>query len=112
MTFSDIYICFVPWGNGGKNRPVLVLENSGATVEVLPITSQYENKSPYIKAKYFEITDWEQAGLSKLCYIDTGTSHFYSYQEMQYSRFVGKLTNKDKLRLILFLKNNYNRDIS
>jgi hypothetical protein len=30
----DIFIAYVSWGNGGKNRPVLVLERRDAVVSV------------------------------------------------------------------------------
>lgn len=72
MNPYEIYIAYISWGVAGKRRPVLFIEEDNGYAKTFRITSQYANKSDDIKAKYLEITDWQQAGLSKLSYIDTG----------------------------------------
>ncbi|KRM09899.1 hypothetical protein FD16_GL001493 [Paucilactobacillus suebicus DSM 5007 = KCTC 3549] len=56
----------------GKTRPILILETDGNGIKFFKITSKYENKSAFIKAQYFPITDWNAVGLTKPSYIDTG----------------------------------------
>ncbi|MCL2574303.1 MAG: hypothetical protein FWE34_07125 [Defluviitaleaceae bacterium] len=68
----EIYIAFLSWGDGGKDRPVLILRCGNDGILVYPITTQYESKSETIKYKLFEIKDWELSGLHKVSYIDTG----------------------------------------
>jgi mRNA interferase MazF len=67
----ELFITYLSWGSGGKNRPILVLLLNEDTISVYPITTQYENKSESIKSQYFKIKDWQQAGLDKQSYIDT-----------------------------------------
>jgi hypothetical protein len=45
-------------GTGSKVRPAFVIELNGEIVKTYRITSQYENKSEYIKSRYFEILDY------------------------------------------------------
>jgi hypothetical protein len=57
----EIYIAYIPWGTGGKNRPVLLLEEYTGLVAVYTITSRCETKSaayePNIsKSKRLEIS--------------------------------------------------------
>ena len=72
MDTFDIFIAYVSWSDGGKLRPVLVIEQQEDMLSVFNITTQYEGKSDVIRSKYFKITDWNQAGLNKPSYIDTG----------------------------------------
>ncbi|MDR1702647.1 MAG: hypothetical protein LBR56_07710 [Sporomusaceae bacterium] len=101
----DIYIAYVSWEGGGKRRPVLFLAQEGSYVEIFRITSQYTDKSAILKMRYFEITDWRQAGLTKLSYIDTTVSLEIPAALISEPP-IGKLTENDKRRLIGFL----NRD--
>lgn len=99
----DIFITYISWGAGGKNRPVLVFVLNNNMVEFFPITTQYSNKSKAIRTNYFEIEDWKQAGLSKPSYVDTGTLLSASILILKNNKAIGKLTNNDKERLLSFL---------
>jgi mRNA interferase MazF len=68
----ELFITYISWRSGGKNRPVLVLLLNEDTISVFPVTTQYETKSEFIKSQYFKINDWLQAGLDRQSYIDTG----------------------------------------
>lgn len=59
----DIFITYMSWDGGGKNRPVLAFILSEDTVEIYQITTKYEGKSEAVWAQYFKIDDWAQAGL-------------------------------------------------
>ena len=72
MSPYEIYIIYMAWGSGGKVRPVLAFIVDESTVDIYQITSQYEGKSEEIKALYFKINDWAQAGLDKQSYVDIG----------------------------------------
>jgi len=61
----EIFIAYISWGSGGKARPVLVLQSRGNGIFVYPITTQYENKSGFIRARYFKIDNWAEAGLGR-----------------------------------------------
>ena len=102
MSPYEIYIIYMEWGSGGKVRPVLVFIVDESTVDIYQITSQYESKSEEIKALYFEINDWAQAGLGKPSYVDTGTLITLSMDTFKGKRPVGRLTDTDKQRLFEF----------
>jgi hypothetical protein len=99
----DIYVAYISWGTGGKMRPVLVFEQQEDVVFVFYITSQYENKSQSIRAKYFKIEDWRQAGLDKQSYIDTNTVRDLPVRALDGRPIIGKLTEPDIQRFIAFL---------
>jgi len=103
MEKYDLFIAYVVWENGGKQRPVLIYVAGGDIVSVFRITTKYESKSDAIKAKYFPITDWVQAGLDSPSYIDT--SRFVDLDALSFvgKKPIGKLTEADKQRLIEFL---------
>jgi hypothetical protein len=82
---------------------VLVLQIKGESILIFPITTQYENKSKAIKASYFKITDWIQAGLAKQSYIDTGTLIKLPLSVIDNKKIIGQLTKSDKQRLLDFL---------
>jgi hypothetical protein len=103
MEIFDIYITYVSWDGGGKTRPVLVLEKQTAVVSVFNITTQYANKSPTIRDKYFEIADWRYAGLDKQSYVDTNTIRDLPLSVLDSKAPIGKLSESDKLRLLAFL---------
>jgi hypothetical protein len=100
----ELFISYISWGNGGKIRPVLVFQISEDTISIYPITTQYENKSETIKAQYFKINDWSQAGLDKQSYIDTGILYDLPISVFEKKKPIGKLTTADKTRLLAFLK--------
>lgn len=99
-----IYVALVSWGSGGKHRPVLVISELGGYVSVFRITSQYENKSVRVQAKYFIINEWQKAGLEKQSYIDTIEILDLPKTVFNRSMPIGCLTIEDKKRLIEFLK--------
>ena len=68
----EVFIVYISWGSEGKNRPVLAFLLNDNKISVYPITSQYEDKSEAVRARYFKINDWPQAGLDKQSYVDTG----------------------------------------
>jgi hypothetical protein len=105
MSIFDIYIAFVSWGNGGKRRPVLILEETANSVTVFNITTRYESKSAEIRIKYFKINDWQQAGLDKQSYVDTNNTVTLPMSAVDRQSHIGKLTAEDDRRLIEFMTN-------
>ena len=103
MDIFDIHIAFVSWGSGGKSRPVLILEENTESATVFSITSQYESKSEEIRAKYFVINEWKQAGLEKLSYIDTNNTITLPLSAIDSESPIGKLTAADETRLLEFM---------
>jgi hypothetical protein len=109
METFELYIIYVSWRSSvslrtsGKNRPVLVLLVNEDTVSVYPITSQFDNKSEAIKARYFKIADWPKSGLEKQSYIDTGMLITLPKIAFVNKRPIGKLTSQDKKRFLTFL---------
>ena len=99
----DIFIAYMSWDGGGKDRPVLAFIVGDDTVDVYQITTKYEDKSENIQAQYFKFNYWVQAGLDKPSYIDTGTLIDLSTSAFNGKKPIGKLTEGDKLRLLEFL---------
>jgi len=99
----DIFITYMSWDGGGKDRPVLVFVVDGSSVDIYQITTQYENKSKEIQDMYFKINDWKQAGLDKQSYVDTGILITLSFDTFKGKKPIGKLTENDKQRLLEFL---------
>jgi hypothetical protein len=99
----ELFITYISWGSGGKDRPVLVLLLNEDTISVYPVTTQYENKSEAIKARYFKINDWQQTGLDRQSYIDTGILLSLPISVIKNKKPIGKLTIADKKRLLAFL---------
>ena len=104
MKLFELFIATISWGSGSKNRPVLVLQITGNTVSVLPITTQFENKSKAVQAQYFKINEWLQAGLDKQSYVDTGTVLDIPLSVFNKKKPIGKLTSTDMQRLLKFLE--------
>lgn len=103
MNIFDIFIAYISWGDGGKTRPVLILEQQETVVFVFNITTQYENKSEAVRSKYFKINDWEQAGLSSQSYVDTNTVRDLPTAALDGKSAIGKLTDADVQRLVEFM---------
>ena len=103
MNVFDIYITYVSWGSGGKRRPVLILAENTEHVIVFKITTQFEGKSVSIREKYFAISEWRQAGLSKQSYIDTNNTITLPLVAVDNMNPIGKLSVMDERRLIEFL---------
>jgi hypothetical protein len=103
MNPFDIYIAYVSWGTNGKRRPVVIYFERDSKVSVFRITSQYQNKSDAVRSKYLEITDWQQAGLDKPSYIDTGTIIKLPTATVDPAP-IGKLSERDKYALVVSLE--------
>ena len=103
MKLFQLFTASISWGSGSKSRPVLVLQITNNTVSVFPITTQYENKSKAIQAQYFKINEWQQAGLDKQSYIDTGTVLDLPVSVLIKKKPIGNLATSDKQRLLKFL---------
>lgn len=103
MNPFDVFTTYISWGSGGKNRPVLVRVVNEESIFVYQITTQYENKSEAIKAKYFKINDWAQAGLDMQSYVDTGTVLKLPMSTISGKVKIGELSTADKQRLIEFI---------
>lgn len=99
----ELFIVYISWGSGGKNRPVLAFISDEEKILVYPITSQYEGKSEIVKEKYFRIDNWSKAGLDKQSYIDTGRLISFPISVVSGKKPIGELTTKDKQRLLEFL---------
>ena len=99
----DLFITHLSWGEDGKYRPVLVYVIDADEVGIYQITTQYGSKSEYVRAKYFEIKDWAEAGLDRLSYVDTGTLIDISIAQLDGKTPIGKLSKADKQRLLDFL---------
>ena len=99
----EIYIIHLTWECGGKKRPVLAFIVDEDTIDIYKITTKFSNKNDEIKALYFKITDWAQAGLGRESYVDTGTMITLTSNAFNGKNFIGKLTDADKQRLLKFL---------
>lgn len=110
MAVGDIYRIFVKFGSDtleGKERYTVEIGKTNLTVVLLDsITSQYENKSDFIKLQYYPIRDWRQAGLKKSSYIDIRSTMSFDFREILSSgKYVGKLSDTDVVELAKFIKN-------
>ena len=103
MELFEIFITFISWGSGGKSRPVLVIIINDDSLFVYPITTQYENKSEAVRARYYKMNDWRQAGLTKQSYIDTGTLLKLPLSAIANKKPIGRLTDTEKQKLLEFL---------
>ncbi|GHS86026.1 hypothetical protein FACS1894103_7460 [Campylobacterota bacterium] len=107
MDFGKIYIAYIAWQDGGKNggktRPVLVIKRFDDKVLIYKITSQYASKSPQIRANYYTIIDWQQAGLRKQSYIDTNSFNALPFAVFDKMQPIGKLSAVDENGLLAFI---------
>lgn len=96
-----IYIANIPFdeGSGAKTRPALVVMPTQMKTGVLKITSQYKNKTPFIKKMYFPIDHWKEAGLTKPSYIDIHKIYQIPTSTIVSRPPIGKLTDEDALNL-------------
>ncbi|QDK70140.1 hypothetical protein [Lactococcus protaetiae] len=90
-------------GTGSKVRPAFVIALDDKVIKTYRITSQYENKSEYIKSKYFEIIDYIEAGLRKRSWIDTVQAYNIDSDKTKI-RVLGYLSARDEVRLQEFLE--------
>jgi hypothetical protein len=104
MAFGDIFIAYVQWNGGGKVRPILVVKTEKDSVYAYRITTRYENKSPAVQSNYYEIAEWQSAGLDKPSYIDTSDIIRVSARSVSKKPPIGELSLLDSLGLIRFLE--------
>ena len=110
MAVGDIYRIFVRFGSDileGKERYTVEIGKTNLTVVLLDsITSQYKDKSDYIKLQYYPIRDWRQAGLKKSSYIDIRSTMSFDFREILKSgKLIGKLSTTDVKELTKFIQN-------
>ena len=84
-------------------RPVLILGQQESIVSVFNITTQYESKSEAIRAGYFKIHDWKQAGLDKQSFVDTNTVLEIPAIAFDGKSEIGRLSSSDEMKLIEFI---------
>ncbi|MDR3278359.1 MAG: hypothetical protein LBT12_06255 [Oscillospiraceae bacterium] len=105
MNLFDIYLAYMVFddGTGGRARPVLIMDLEDDLAAVYNVTSQYENKSEFIRSKYYPIKDWKQAGLDKQSYVDTVKARYLPQKSLDGKIPIGAMTEADKIGLIEFL---------
>jgi len=103
---NDVIVAFVTFveGTGGKSRPVLVRSADEISISGLGLTSQYANKSQHIKKQYYEIKDWQAAGLKKPTWVDIVRVVNLPKNRIKVSA-IGKLTERDIAGLASFVEN-------
>lgn len=103
---NDVITAFVTFveGTGGKSRPVLVQASDEKIISGLGLTSQYANKSEHIKKQYYEIKDWQAAGLKKPTWVDIFRIVRLPKSRVKVSS-IGKLTDRDIEGLTIFVEN-------
>ncbi|MFM0759394.1 hypothetical protein P7J26_04210 [Streptococcus suis] len=90
-------------GTGSKIRPGVVIKFNNEIIRTYRLTSQYENKSEYIKSRYLEIIDWAKANLKKPSWIDT--IQYYDIENKGFNiKIIGKLSDRDVARLKEFIR--------
>ena len=110
MAVGDIYRIFVRFGSDtleGKERYTVEIGKTNLTVVLLDsITSQYKDKSDYIKLQYYPIRDWRQAGLQKSSYIDIRSTMSFDFREILRSgKYIDQLSHTDVIELTKFIQN-------
>lgn len=113
MATGEIYHIEVTYDqkSGGKQRYTVEVAKKGLGVVVLDnITSQYHHKSNFIKAQYYPIQDWLQAGLKKPSWVDIKSGRAYDLNDiMRHGRYIGQLTFRDVQALEQFIKSYRSR---
>ena len=101
-----IYTVDIPYEDipGSKYRPALVIAMRDGYINVLKITKEYEDKSDAIKKLYYEIEEWQKAGLKKKSYVDCHRTYNVSQDYILRHQPKGELTSKDKTQLFAFIR--------
>lgn len=100
----SVFITFVD-SNDGKKRPALVLKVEKESLTILRLTTKYKNKSNKIKAQYYPIKDWQEAGLVRKSYIDVGSVIQIDKTTQKKVYKIGSLTTRDIKCLSQFITN-------
>lgn len=92
----EVAFAFVEFTEGGKGkrRPVLITDIDGDKISFYKITSQYFNKSEYIRKRYYPIRDWLMAGLDRQSWVDTISELTYDGQKVRFT-VCGRFSNYD-----------------
>lgn len=106
MKTNEIYTAYVSWGEDGKRRPVLIVNDEKRNIYCYRITSKYQNKSKRIKQNYFPLANWSKEGLMKQSYVDIGEI-IRLPKKLATFHFIGELTFQDTKSLIEFIKARY-----
>lgn len=109
MAVGDIYRIFVRFGLDtleGKERYAVEIGKAHFTIVLLDsITSQYKDKSDFIKLQYYPIRDWRQAGLQKASYIDIRSTVSFDFLEiLKGGKYIGQLSHADVMELAQFIQ--------
>ena len=106
MNPFDITVVYVAFNytKGGKVRPVLVIQDAEDVFIGFAITSQYENKSAHIKNNYYEIKEWQKAGLIKPSWIDVKSKAIFEKKDLKITHIIGQLTDADIVGLMNFFE--------
>lgn len=108
MTVGDIYKIFVAFDQSIEGKERYTVEIGQVQLGVIlmdAITSQYQQKSDFIKLQYYPIKDWLQAGLTKPSYIDIQSTRQYDMLEiMLHGKHTGQLTSQDIADLAEFIR--------
>ena len=111
MAVGDIYRIFVKFGSDtleGKEHYTVEISKTILTVGLLDsITSQYKDKSDYIKLQYYPIRNCRQASLKKPSYIDIRSTMSFDFREtLKSGKYIGKLSTTDVEELTKFSQND------
>lgn len=104
LMYNEIFWAYVNFTNrsDGKRRPVLVIRQTETNYVVYRITTKYDNKSDWIKNKYLKISDWKQAGLQRLYWIDTIRPYNLPIVSTSLN-YIGRLSDHDLHELMLII---------
>jgi len=111
MNIFDIFTAYISWGGvinevgSDKKRLVLILEQTADGVKVFNITARYDCKSEITRSKYFNISDWQEAGLNQPSYVDTNNTVTLPLSSINVTHPVGTLTVSDVQKFIEFMRN-------
>ncbi|MBV0930161.1 hypothetical protein KTE19_05455 [Lentilactobacillus sp. IMAU92037] len=109
MSPMDVYIADVFFGDNtskSKHQPILVVDYDDDYLVTYKITTKYANKSESIKKYYYRILDLDVAGLDRQSYVDTLQLVKITRNYVLSRRPIGQLSNRDKVNLFKFVKNN------
>lgn len=106
MNTNDVGFAFVSFKGteGGKERPIFIIEVTDEDIYFYSITSRYETKSPRIQRQYYQIVQWQEAGLTKPSWIDIGSKRVVEKSMLSFN-FVGELATEDIQGLADFIEN-------
>lgn len=110
MNRNDVLIAYLGYSEdsaNGKRRPVLVIEKDEDIVHVFKITSKFHYKSATIQKQYYQIRDWQFAGLNRESWIDIGVARSIDLSVLKV-KAIGSLSSQDRKGLAKFIEHFYN----